>query len=146
MRQHRTVDALRAEHVDVILLGELLWCEGFRRAKHHVAGVMDHHVDPAAFRDDLLGGGVGRLFRLHVEFDRAQIDALVSGNRGHLGGILGVAAGDVAHRGVDGVPGSGERLGGQAAKATGCAGDEDDGFFGSDGIAGVCVGHDTVPF
>jgi hypothetical protein len=41
-----------------------------------VSGVMDHHVDAAGFSDDLLGGGIGRWFRLHVEFDGAQIDAV----------------------------------------------------------------------
>ncbi len=146
MRQHRAVDALRAENVHVVLLGKLLGRERLGRAKHHVSGVMDHHIDAAAFRDDLIGGGVGGWFRLYVEFDRAQIDAVACGGRGHLGCILRVAAGDVAHRGVYGVPGSRERLGGQAAEAAGRAGDEDDGLFGSRGVGNVCVGHDTIPF
>ena len=64
--------------------------------------------------------------RLHVEFDGAQVDAVAVRGLGHLGRILRVAAGDVAHRGVDGVSGPGERFGGQAAEAAGRAGDEDD--------------------
>ena len=38
-------------------------------------------------------------------------------------------AGDVAHRGIDGVAGTGERFRGQAAKAAGGAGDENDLLF-----------------
>ena len=104
-------------------------CSGvndFGRAEHHVPGIVDDHVDAAALGDDLLDRGVGRWLRLHVELDGAQIDAVACRGRGHLGGIRRVAAGDVAHRGVDGVAGLGERFGGQAAEAAGSAGDEDD--------------------
>ncbi len=36
-----------AEHVDIVLLGELLRRERFRRAEHHVTGVMNQHVNAA---------------------------------------------------------------------------------------------------
>ena len=45
VRQGGAVDPLRAEHVDVVLLGELLGREGLGRAEHHVAGVVDDDVD-----------------------------------------------------------------------------------------------------
>jgi hypothetical protein len=45
-------------------------------------------------------------------------------------GMVGVAAADVAHAGVDGVDGGGEGTGGEVADAGGGAGDEDDGWRG----------------
>jgi hypothetical protein len=91
-----------------------------------VAGIVDQHVDPAAVGDDLGDRRVDRQLGLHVELDGAQVDAVALRGLSHLGGILRVAAGDVTHRGIDNVPGPGERLGGQAAEATGGAGDEND--------------------
>ncbi len=79
-----------------------------------------------ALADDLLDRGVGGRLGLHVEFDRRGGRRRREARLGHLGGILRVAAGDVAHRGVDGVAGLGEGFGGQAAEAAGGAGDEDD--------------------
>jgi hypothetical protein len=44
VRQGGAVDALRAEHVDVVLPDELVRREGLRRAEHHVPGVVDDGV------------------------------------------------------------------------------------------------------
>ncbi len=51
------IDAVGAEHVDVILLGELLGRECLGRAEHHVSGIVDD-VDPTALGDDLIDGGI----------------------------------------------------------------------------------------
>ena len=72
---------------------------------------------------------VGRSLGLDVEFDRADVGA---GERGEFGGVLGVAADDIAHGRIDGVAGAAESVGGQAAKTAGRAGDEDD--LGHDGL------------
>jgi hypothetical protein len=51
MRQHGAIDALRAQYVDVIELSKLFRREGFRRSEHHVAGIMDQHIDPPLLGD-----------------------------------------------------------------------------------------------
>ncbi len=58
MGQRGTVDPLRAEDVDVVLLTELFRREGFRRAEHHVAGVVDDNVETAGVGDDAGDAGV----------------------------------------------------------------------------------------
>ncbi len=126
MRQDGPVDALRAEHVDVVLHRELLGQERLGRAKHHVTGVVDQHVDFAAVGHDLPDRGIDGRLGLNVKLDRAKVDAIALRGLGQLGGVLGVAASDVAHGGINGVSGFGERFGGQAAEAAGSASDEND--------------------
>src|SRR5712671_1686583 len=138
VRQDGPVDALRAEHVDVVLLRELLGQERLGRAEHHVTRIVDQHVDLAALGHDLLDRHIDRRLGLNVELDRAQVDAIALRGLGHLGRVLGVAASDIAHRGVDGVSGLGERFGRQAAEAAGSAGDEND-LLAHDGISIVSV-------
>ena len=63
-----------------------------------------------AVGDDLGDRRVDRGLRLHVELDRAQIDAVFAWRSLRIvGDLRRVAAGGVAHRGVDGVAGLGER-------------------------------------
>lgn len=66
------MDALRAEHVDVVLRHELLGQERLGRAKHHVTRIVDQHVDFAALGHDLLDPHIDRRLGLKVELDRAQ--------------------------------------------------------------------------
>ena len=49
LRQSCTVHALGAQRIDVIQLRELLRCEGFGRAKDHVARVVDHNIQSMAY-------------------------------------------------------------------------------------------------
>jgi hypothetical protein len=85
LRQRGAVHALRAEHIDVVELGQLFRREGFRRPEHHVARVVDHHVQATVRGDDLFdrsgGGGLGG----DIELDGAEIGAVVSGIRLRLG-------------------------------------------------------------
>src|ERR1700733_12627295 len=90
-----------------------------------MARVVYDDVDAAAFSDDLFDGRVGRGLGLHIELDGAEVDAVARRYLSHLGGVLGVAPCNVAHRGVDGVPDLCQGLGGQTAKAARSAGDED---------------------
>jgi hypothetical protein len=90
-----------------------------------VAGVVDQHVEAALLVDDGLDGRVDRVLRRDVKLDGAQVDVVLGGV------VLGcrdrrcVATGAVAHAGVDGVPGVGERPGAERAEATRGAGDDD---------------------
>jgi hypothetical protein len=70
MRQRGAVDALGAQDIDVVLLDILVWSEGFRRAEHHVAGVVHNDVQPASIGDDGGDAGLGGGLGLHVELDR----------------------------------------------------------------------------
>jgi hypothetical protein len=60
LRQRGPVDALDAEHVDVVELGELLGRERFGRAERHVAGIVDHDIDAARIGDDLRDADLNR--------------------------------------------------------------------------------------
>ena len=67
---------MRAEHVDVVELGQLVGGECFRGAERHVAGVVDDDVEPSIVGDDLGNRGIYRGARRHVEFDGAKRDAV----------------------------------------------------------------------
>ena len=69
-----------------------------------------------------------------VEFDGAQVDAVLRGEAADVGDLRRVAALRLAHPGVDGVAGLGEGAGGQRAEAARSAGDDDD-----------LLVHDLVP-
>jgi hypothetical protein len=131
LRQGCAVHALGAEHIDVEEFGVLLWREGLGRAEHHMARVVHDHVDPAVCRDDFGDCGVRRFLRLHVQLDRAQVDAVLPGIV--VGGLdLGcVAVRGCAHAGVDRVAGTRQGAGAQCAEAAGCAGDENDLLHGN---------------
>jgi hypothetical protein len=124
MRQHGTIDALGAQHVDVIEFGILFRRKSFGRTEHHVAGIVDQHIDPPLFGDHLLDGSVDRVLGLHVEFECAQVDVVFPRERRHLLHVCRIACRRLPHRAVDDVARSGDSLGGEAAKAAGRAGDQ----------------------
>jgi hypothetical protein len=66
--QRGTVDPLGAHHVDVILLDQLFRREGFGRAEHHVAGIVDDDIETAGLGDDAGDTGLGGSVELHVQF------------------------------------------------------------------------------
>jgi hypothetical protein len=132
LRQRRTIDALGAQDVDVIELGELFRRECLRRAEHHVTGIVHDDIEAALLGDDLRDRRVGRWLRADIELDCAQIDMVVAGEFCEIGDDGRVAALRLAHRGIDGVAGLGERIGGQAAEAARRAGDDNDLFHDSD--------------
>jgi hypothetical protein len=135
MRKRRAVDALGAEHVDVVELGELLRCEGLRGAEHHVPGIVHDHVDAAVLGDDFRDAGVDRRLRVHVELERAQVDAVLLGVGFEIGHLRRVAARGLPHRGIDGVSRVRERICRQPAEAAGGSRDDDD-----------LPGHDLLPY
>lgn len=53
------IDALRAEHVSVVDLSELLVDEGFGCTEDHVSRVVDDDIETTVFLDDGLDGRVG---------------------------------------------------------------------------------------
>lgn len=61
MRQDGAVDALRFQHIDVVLAGEFPVAERFARAKQHVPGVADEHIPPSLCSEERLDRGVDRL-------------------------------------------------------------------------------------
>ena len=87
VRQRGAVEALRAEHVDVVELGQLLRGERLGRTGDHVARVVHDYVEAALLGEDGGDGRVGRLLRRDVELDGAQVDAVL------VGVLLGVGDG-----------------------------------------------------
>jgi len=102
------VHPLRAEHVRVVDVGELLRGERLRGAEDHVAGVVHDHVEACTLADDLRDRGVGRLLRADVEFDGPQVVRALPGELLEPGVGVGVAAGGLPDAGVHGVPGASE--------------------------------------
>ena len=128
MRKRGAVDALGAEHIRVIQLGELFGREGFRRTEHHVAGVVHDHVQAPVLIDDLPDRCVRGLLRRDVQLDRANVHFVLGRVLPHLRDLRLVAAGGFAHARVDGVPRTGEGAGSQGAEAARRARDDDDVF------------------
>ena len=126
MRQGGPVDPLGRQHVDVVELGELLGREGLGRPEGHVAGIVDDDVDAAVPGHDLGDGAVDRRLGADVELDGAQVDAFLGGIGLHVGDLRRVAAGGLAHGGVDRMAATGDGIGRQAAEAARGAGDKDD--------------------
>jgi hypothetical protein len=126
LRQDRTIHPLRAEHIDVVELCQLLGRERLGRAEHHVPRIVHDHVDATMVGDDPGDRAVDRVLGQHVKLDASQIDSVLLRERRDLGDLRRVAARGFAHRGVDGVAGLGKSLGGQTAEAAGSARDEDD--------------------
>lgn len=126
VRQRRPVDALGAQYIDIVKLGELLWRECFGGSEHHVAGIVYQNVDASVFANDLIDGPVYRNLRLDVELQGAQVNVIVPGKAGYSFNIGRVAADNVSHRGVYPVAGSSEGLGSQAPEAARCPGDQND--------------------
>jgi branched-chain amino acid transport system ATP-binding protein len=126
MRQDGPVDALCAEHVDVVLLRELLRSERFGGTEHHVTSVVDQHIDLAAIGHDLPDRRVDRRLGLDIELDCTKVVAVPLRGFGNLGRAFGVAADDITHGGVDGIARLGECLRRQATEAARRAGNQKD--------------------
>ena len=93
-------------------------------------GIVDQHIDAPGVDDDLGDRGIDRVLGEHVELDGAEVDTMRLREGVDLRHLGRVPAGGLAHRGVDGVAGLGESLGGQAAEAAGGAGNENDFIHG----------------
>jgi hypothetical protein len=77
IRQHRAIDSLCAQHIDVVKLGELLGSEGFRWPEDHVPSVVDQHVDTSLLLDNGLDGGIHRGLIGYIHLYGSQIDAVL---------------------------------------------------------------------
>jgi hypothetical protein len=95
---------------------------------------MHHDIETSLLGDDLCDRRVGGDLRTDVEFEGMQVDMVVAREFLDIGDLRGIAAFGVAHRGVDRVPRSGQRVGEQPAEAAGSTGDDDNLF------------HDAYPF
>jgi hypothetical protein len=93
-----------------------------------VAGVVDHHIETPIVGNDFCDSGRGGFIGGDVEFDGPEIDAVLGGVTHDLGDLRGIAAGGLAHAGIDDVAGMSECTGSERAKAAGSAGDDDDLF------------------
>ena len=96
---------------------------------------MHDHVDAAVRGDDLRDAGVDRRLRVHVELERAQVDAVLLGVGFEIGHLRRVAARGLPHRGIDGVSRVRERICRQPAEAAGGSRDDYD-----------LPGHDLLPY
>jgi hypothetical protein len=134
MGQSRPVDALSAEHIDVVELGELLRREGFGRAERHVACIVNHDVKSARISNDLRNAGLDRLAGSNVELDGPEIDAVLEGIARNLRDLRRIAPGCLAHGGVNDVAGAGERAGSERTEVARGAADDNNLF------------HDLNPF
>ena len=47
--------------------------EGFGRAEHHVAGIVDDDIEAAGVIQDVRDAGLGRAVGLDIQFDSAQV-------------------------------------------------------------------------
>jgi hypothetical protein len=72
VRQCGPVDPLSAQDVDIILLDELLWREGFRWAEHHMTGVVNDDIEVAGVGNDTSYAGIGRRVRQYIELNRGR--------------------------------------------------------------------------
>jgi hypothetical protein len=125
VRQHRAVEPLGREDVDVVDGRELLDRERLGRPEHHVPRVVDDDVDPAGRGEDRGDGGVDRVLRGDVQLDRAEVDLVVVRVVGRLGDGRGVAVAGRAHARVDGVAVVGQGPRGHRAEAARRAADDD---------------------
>ena len=126
VRQGGPVDPLGRQHVDVVELGELLGRERFGWPEGHVAGIVHDDVDAAVRGDDVGDSAVDRRLGADIELDDVQVDALFPRVGLHVGDLRRVAAGGLAHGGVDRMAAPDDSVGRQAAEAARGAGDEDD--------------------
>lgn len=105
VRQDHAVDALRAQHVHVIQLCQLLRLKRLGRAEHHLPRVVNHHVDPPVGLEDPFNRGIHRSLRLHVHFHSPQLDAIVLREVADRLNLRRVAAVRVPHRRINPVAG-----------------------------------------
>ncbi len=114
MRQRRPADALRAEHVDIIELGELIGRESLARSPDHASRIVDEDVEPTVLGQDFFDRRRCRGVGLHIELKGAQVYRL----RPRIGGdrldLSGVSAVETAHRRVGDMPRASQSVGDQA--------------------------------
>jgi hypothetical protein len=95
--QHRTVHPLRGKHVGVVDGRELLGRERLGRSDHHVARVVDDHVDAALLGEHCGHGAVHRRLIRDVHLDGPQRHVVLVGMMASRGSGVGIPATDVAH-------------------------------------------------
>jgi hypothetical protein len=105
-----------------------------------VSGIVDHHIEPSALRDDLLDRGVRRFLRCDIELDGAEVHLSLSCVFFDGFHRSGIAAPGIAHAGIDGVSGIGQRSRREGAEAARRAGDDDHLFH-----RGIHCGLHTSP-
>src|ERR1700752_4208462 len=88
--------------------------------------VMNHNVEPAMLSDDLVDCCFARLCVGNVEFDRSQIDFVVSRILLYCLDLWPVTPVSFSHAGVHSVTGSSECPSGECAKSTRSPGNDDD--------------------
>lgn len=93
-----------------------------------MAGIVDHDVEPAILGDDLGDAGLYGFVGRDIQLDGPEVDASLGSIARNFGDLRRVAPGRLAHRGVDGVAGLGERAGGKRAEAARRAGNDDNLF------------------
>jgi hypothetical protein len=91
-----------------------------------VAGIVDDDIEAAHVIQDVRDAGLGRAVGLDIQFDGAQVQAVLNGPGRDFGDAGRIAALGLAHRGIDGVTGLGEGACGHEAEARGGASDEND--------------------
>jgi hypothetical protein len=91
--------------------------------------------EPAGVIQDVRDAGLGRAVGLDIQFESAQVEALLPGPGRDFGDSSRITALGLAHRGIDGVTGLGQRACGHEAEARGGASDEND-----------LLEHDEGPF
>src|SRR5205807_9172496 len=91
-------------------------------------------VESARISNDLRDAGFDRHAGSNVELDGPEIDAVLGGIARNLCDLRRIAPGRLAHGGVDGVAGAGEREGSERAEAARGAADDNNLF------------HDLNPF
>ena len=117
LRQCGAIHALRAQHIDVVLLGQLFGRETLGGAVDHVAGVVNDDVNPASGRHDRRDRGRHGRLTGDVQFDRPDVDAMLPRKRFDVGGLARVAPRSVAHAGKHHVSGLCQRVRRHAAEA-----------------------------
>jgi ribosomal protein S18 acetylase RimI-like enzyme len=79
VRESGAVDALGAEHIDVVDVGQLLGCVGLERPEHHVTGVVEDDVEASALIDDAGDAGVAGVLGRDVQLHGPEVDAVLVG-------------------------------------------------------------------
>ena len=98
--QHGTIYPLRAQNVDIVEFGKLLWCERFSRTEDHVAGIVDNNIQTTVFCENLLDRVLDRFLRRHIHFDPAEITGMFFGERSKICYLRRVAPRGLPHAGV----------------------------------------------
>ena len=101
MGQRSAVHPLSAKHIHVVELCELFGREGFSGTEHHVTSVVNHNVNAPLVFHDLVDRRIDRFLRRDIQFNCAQIDAVLFGKLLRSLNLGCVAPYSFAHTGVD---------------------------------------------